>query len=95
VFWQESKDIAVTMSDFYVDRSGYQARAFKDMPNPGTDYVCCDGDTKRYATLAPDGLSMTWAGSNITGTVRDGNPPSGDFVPSGAAGEAYVSPGYR
>jgi hypothetical protein len=95
VFWQESKDIAVTMSDFYVDRSGYQARAFKDMPNPGTDYVCCDGDTTRYATLAPDGLSMTWAGSNITGTVRDGNPPSGDFVPGGAAGEGYVSPGYR
>jgi hypothetical protein len=95
VFWQETKDIAVTMSDFYVDRSGYQARAFKDMPNPGPDYVCCDGDTTRYATLAPDDLSMTWAGSNITGTVRDGAPPSGDFVPSGAAGEAYVSPGYR
>jgi hypothetical protein len=95
VFWQESKDIAVTMSDFYVDRSGYQARAFKDMPNPGTDYVCCDGDTTRYATLAPDGLSMTWAGSNIAGTARDGNPPSGDFVPSGTAGEGYVSPGYR
>jgi hypothetical protein len=95
VFWQETKDIAVTMSDVYIDRSGYQARAFKDMPNPGPDYVCCDGDTTRYATLAPDGLSMTWAGSNIAGTVRDGNPPSGDFVPSGAAGEGYVSPGYR
>jgi hypothetical protein len=38
---------------------------------------------------------MTWAGSNIAGTARDGNPPSGDFVPSGTAGEGYVSPGYR
>ena len=94
VFWQETTDIAVAMTDFYVDRSRYPTRAFNDMPNPGTGYVS-GGDFTRYATLAPDGLSMSWAASNIFGLLRDGAPPGGDFVPVGMAGESYVSPGYQ
>jgi hypothetical protein len=31
---------------------------------------------------------------SVSGGVRDGLPPGGDFVPAGVAGLNYVSPGY-
>jgi hypothetical protein len=51
------------------------------------------------ATCLVDGLGrkyVTWTGTPITvnGRVTQGLPPGGDFVPSGVAGLAYVSPGY-
>ena len=42
-----------------------------------------------------DGLA-TWPGNpSLSGGVREGRPPSGDFVPSGSVGLRYQSPGYR
>ncbi len=35
--------------------------------------------------------SLTW----MTGSVIEGDPPGGDFVPTGVAGTSYVSPGYE
>ncbi|MGY1719474.1 MULTISPECIES: hypothetical protein [unclassified Blastococcus] len=32
---------------------------------------------------------------NLTGTLTQGKPASGDFVPAGSVGIGYVSPGYR
>ncbi|MGY2066414.1 hypothetical protein [Blastococcus sp. SYSU DS0619] len=32
---------------------------------------------------------------NLSGTLRQGKPASGDFVPAGTVGRGYVSPGYR
>ncbi|MGY2083193.1 hypothetical protein [Blastococcus sp. SYSU DS0539] len=32
---------------------------------------------------------------NLSGTVQEGRPASGDFVPAGSVGRGYVSPGYR
>jgi hypothetical protein len=93
LFWQDTKDIPVSISDFYIDRSG-TSRGIGDVVQPSTNWVA-DGDATRRAVLSSDGLSVSWPASNITGTVRDGNPPSGDFVPDGTAGEAYVSPGYQ
>jgi hypothetical protein len=93
LIWQDTKDIPVSISDFFIDRSG-TSRRIGDVVQPSTTWVA-DGDTTRRAVLSSDGLSVSWPASNITGTVRDGNPPSGDFVPSGVAGEGYVSPGYR
>jgi hypothetical protein len=43
-----------------------------------------------------DGVSATWKpAAQITGTLRKGNPPAGDFVPAGRVGWSYVSPGYQ
>jgi len=33
--------------------------------------------------------------ANISGSITNGFPPGGDFVPSGVAGISYVSPGYQ
>ena len=46
--------------------------------------------------VSGDGASATWKpAAQITGTLRKGNPPAGDFVPAGRVGASYVSPGYR
>lgn len=38
---------------------------------------------------------LTWPGLGfVTGGIYDGPPPGGDYVPAGAAGIGYVSPGY-
>lgn len=38
---------------------------------------------------------LTWPNlSWVSGGIRQGSPPGGDFVPSGAAGIGYISPGY-
>ena len=43
-----------------------------------------------------DGASATWKpAAQISGTLRKGNPPAGDFVPAGRVGSSYVSPGYQ
>jgi hypothetical protein len=48
------------------------------------------------AVLAAGGLSLSWPSfPQITGGVKLGPPPSGEFVPAGAAGVGYVSPGYQ
>ena len=91
VFWQQTKDIPVSLSDVYVDRGG-TSRGLGAIVHPSTSYVW-DGDLTRRARL--DKTTVYWPSSNITGTVRDGNPSAGDFVPSGVAGQGYVSPGYR
>lgn len=38
---------------------------------------------------------VSWRDASINGSIRTGAPPGGDFVPPGAAGLGYVSPGYR
>lgn len=38
---------------------------------------------------------VSWRDARIKGSIRTGAPPGGDFVPPGAAGLGYLSPGYR
>lgn len=45
-------------------------------------------------SVASDG-SVSWPGTSVTGSARQGSPPSGDFVPIGVAGTGYTSPGYH
>ena len=54
--------------------------------------------------VARDGLGeyVEWPGVTLTdgrpfavGRIRDGVPPTGDYVPAGVAGIGYVSPGYQ
>ena len=44
---------------------------------------------------AYDGATVTFPTfSQVTGSVSNGDPPNGDFVPDAGAGIAYTSPGY-
>lgn len=38
---------------------------------------------------------VSWTDPHIDGSIRIGTPPGGDFVPLGAAGLGYLSPGYQ
>lgn len=42
-----------------------------------------------------NGNEGTWPILPVSGSVKEGNPPGGDFVPAGTAGVNYVSPGYQ
>jgi hypothetical protein len=39
--------------------------------------------------------AVSWPGSRIDGSLRIGVPPGGDFVPVGAVGVGYRTPGYQ
>jgi hypothetical protein len=55
-----------------------------------------NGTAPRQAQLASDGLSVSWpVDLGINGSIQEGAPPSGDFVPQGSVGTGYVSPGYE
>jgi hypothetical protein len=38
---------------------------------------------------------VSWAGVDVEGVIRNGTPAGGDFVPVGAVGLGYRSPGYQ
>jgi hypothetical protein len=38
---------------------------------------------------------LSFPNTKITGSVSNGVPSGGDYVPVGAAGTSYVSPGYN
>lgn len=47
------------------------------------------------ATMSLDGGTASWPeDTSLTGSIKKGPPPAGDFVPDGLAGTSYVSPGY-
>ena len=52
----------------------------------GADHMC----GARYSHGA-----FSWPDTKIKGSIRIGIPPGGDFVPPGAVGPGYRSPGYR
>ena len=75
-------------------------------PQPGDNLYysllaqTADGRTHTH-TMSPDGLTASWpnyknaAGNQvITGTIRHGMPPNGEWVPASRVGTTYVSPGY-
>ena len=82
----------VSMSDFYGDPPRTALSRFM-WP---TDYMQTTGCS---AQLSADGLSATWpvlvSQGWVTGEMRLGPPPAGDFVPDGSVGIGYVSPGYQ
>ena len=47
------------------------------------------------ATMSADGSTASWPqDASLTGVVKKGPPPAGDFVPAGVSGTGYVSPAY-
>jgi hypothetical protein len=92
-FFQATKDIPVTIDGFFVDLAN-TSRELGYLVHPTLTWVW-DGDSTRRAQYSADRSFVYWPSSNIEGVVRPGAPSGGDYVPSGLAGEQYVSPGYR
>ena len=57
--------------------------------------------SRLLAVASDDGATIAWpalsplSGGLVSGDVRLGPPPGGDFVPTGSVGVGYRSPGYR
>jgi hypothetical protein len=79
VFWAVDPSLPVQLTNVYAQQGGRHTFAEAAAPDP---------------TLSCDGACLTFPGTAVTGTIRDGLPPGGDFVPEGVAGVGYVSPGY-
>lgn len=88
LFWQELAATPVVLTGFWMNISQTKYSlgwsVYPDLAKP----------LGRQATVSLDGSVVHWTSSNISGSIRSGNPPSGDYVPVGVAGTQYVSPGY-
>ena len=64
---------------------------------PQSDPHAVGSGRTRPTTYAAPGTqgAFSWKDPPIHGTIRGGAPPGGDFVPPGAAGLGYRSPGYQ
>ncbi|MCF6735150.1 hypothetical protein [Blastococcus sp. KM273129] len=85
--WMDCEDkYPLTLDGVYVKpRPG---RPFTQSVWPSATHKECPGVFKSGTVTWPQHPS-------VTGGVREGAPAAGDFVPVGAVGPAYVSPGYR
>lgn len=80
-----SRKTTVFGEGVYLDPDG----TFDSEVRPNSDCVVAD-----ERPVVNSGV-MTWPNSDfITGELREGVPPGGDWVTSAIAGHAYVSPGY-
>ncbi len=70
---------------------------YEQEPNKSLAYnaVWPDTDTTFGCPAQYTNGIASWPGlSNVHGSIINGLPPSGDFVPAGSVGIGYVSPGY-
>ena len=81
----------VTLNDFYGDPPGGGKLQRFMWP---TDYM---GTSGCASSLTGNGLAAYWPAlaAKVSGVMQLGPPPGGDFVPAGAVGVGYVSPGYQ
>jgi hypothetical protein len=79
----------IILSNFYVQEPGGTLAYNSVWPDPANSYPsACLG-------LYPGGY-VYWPNlTSLSGSVTNGLPPGGDFVPAGTAGVGYVSPGYQ
>ena len=83
--WLDCNAYPLTLDNVYI--AGRSDRSFGTSVWPQPDTSGCP------ATISAGVAS--WPGySSLIGSVRDGLPASGDFVPAGSVGLGYVSPGY-
>jgi hypothetical protein len=82
------------------DRGGrYPAVTFDDVwvePRPGGRFektIWPDIDHPRHAPVF-EGGAASWPSLQVEGSVHEGVPPGGDFVPVTSVGVGYASPGY-
>ena len=51
-------------------------------------------DGRYKATISADGTTASWPDPTVSGAIKRGSPPGGDFAPASSVGLNYVSPGY-
>jgi hypothetical protein len=84
--WLDCNAYPLTLDNVYI--AGRSGRSFDTSIWPTPNTSGCP------ATVSAGVAS--WPGyTSLSGTVRDGRPSSGDFVPAGSVGLGYASPGYR
>ncbi len=76
----------MTLSNFYLDARPGQEIGESAWPPPSRDTLECAG--------IQDGDQVSWPKLPVKGFIKQGPPPTGDFVPAGVAGLKYNSPGY-
>lgn len=76
----------VTFDDVYVLNRTQRIATSNTVWPPSTSELSCAGHR--------NGAQMSWPRLPVTGDVNFGSPPSGPFVPDGAAGSGYTTPGY-
>lgn len=98
LFFQTTGTYPVALSDCWLAiAAGYQPWAkfgFWVYPQKDGRTYWGQVDRRRRAVVSPDKSFLWFVGSRISGVMRKGISPSGDFVPSWAAGTGYLSPGY-
>jgi hypothetical protein len=83
--WLDCNAYPLTLDNVYI--AGRSGRSF------GTS-VWPTPDTSGCGAVVSGGVA-SWPGyTSLSGGVRDGRPPAGDFVPAGSVGLGYASPGY-
>jgi hypothetical protein len=92
VWGSENTVNSVSLSEVYItprpDRTLGNSIWPDDNPN--------DPDNGFPAQVNENGDQASWPSiPNVTGIVKRGPPPNGDFVPAGVVGLNYVSPGYE
>lgn len=76
----------ITLSNVYVEARPGQQIGNSVWPPVGRAMECA---------AVQNGNEVSWPNlPTITGAVKQGPPPNGDFVPEGVAGLQYISPGY-
>lgn len=76
----------MTLVNAYAAEPNGSLQHYAVWPDTGTTFGCAavyDSGVASWPTLA-----------SVSGGVREGLPPGGDFVPASMAGISYVSPGY-
>jgi hypothetical protein len=84
--WMDCNAYPMTLDNVYV--AGRSGRAFGTSIWPQTDDASCPA-------VVAAGTASWPRYSSLVGSVHDGRPSSGDFVPAGSVGLGYSSPGYR
>lgn len=76
-----------TLADFYISEKPGTSFGESAWPSASTSFGC--------AAVVQNNV-MRWPRlSQVTGSVKRGRPPNGDFVSADVAGVGYASPGYQ
>ena len=98
LFWQQTASYPVALNNVWLGiAAGYSAWApFGFWVYPQRDGRTYAGrvDEARRAVVSRDGKRLWFVGSRISGVMRRGKVGGAEFVPQGAAGMGYASPGY-
>ena len=88
---QRDRTFPTTLSDVWVNPQPGDS-LFNSVSNVLLVGGVYDGRYK--ATISADGTTASWPDPSLSGVIKRGTPPGGDFAPAASVGLNYVSPGY-